>query len=139
MPGLAQQALMHDSNQQWSVGDCVTDLSWSPDSSKVVISDAAGMVTVFNVQTGSIIWSVMAHVSGTLQVEWRLDGHMITSAGQDGTVKLWESETGAAIGVFSVGDQWVDHIAWSQIDHLCPLDQRQQGYRSTSSRHQSNI
>ncbi len=104
---------MNEFGQQWNVSDCVTDLCWSPDSGKVVVADAAGMITVFDVKTGMMLWSVVAHVSGVSQVAWRSDDGMITSAGQDGVVKLWDSATGEALGFFRVGEMWVDHIAWS--------------------------
>ena len=81
MSGLAQQSAMYSTSQQWNVGDCVTDMSWSPDSGKVVVSDAAGMLSVFDVQTGQMVWSVIAHDSGASQVEWRPNGGAIASSG----------------------------------------------------------
>lgn len=113
MPSLAQQPNMNDSKQEWNVSDCVTDLCWSPDSKKVVVSDAAGMITLFDVHSATMLWSVVAHVSGALQVQWRPDGVLISSAGQDGLIKLWEPETGEALGLLAVGKMWVDHIAWA--------------------------
>ncbi len=113
MSGLVQQSTVNDAVQQWNVGDCVTDLSWSPDSGKVAVSDAAGMISVFDVQAGVMIWSVIAHVSGVLQVEWRADGGVIASAGQDGLIKLWDPASGELQSSRTVSDIWVDHIAWS--------------------------
>jgi len=113
MSGLAQQAIMNESDLQWNVGDCVTDVCWAPDSSKVAVSDAAGMITVFDMQTDAMLWSVIAHVSGTQEIEWRSDGEVIASAGQDGMVKLWDVNTGETLGTFNIGEQWVEHITWS--------------------------
>lgn len=113
MPGLAQQNIGSDTSLKWNVSDCVTDLSWSPDSTMVVVSDAAGMLTVFDIAKDIMLWSVIAHATGALQVKWRSDGQIISSAGQDGVVKLWDSRTGEVQQTINIGDVWVDHISWS--------------------------
>lgn len=98
---------------QWAVGDSIADLSWSPDATRLAVADAAGSVTVLDLAGGAIVWSVMAHMAGALQVNWCADDHAIASAGQDGIVKLWDPRTGAVTGARRINDTWVDHLAWS--------------------------
>jgi WD40 repeat protein len=113
MPGIAAQAIGTTDRPLWTVGDCVTDIDWSPDATGLVIADASGNLTLIRIPEGNFTWSVMAHDAGALQAKWCPTGEVVASAGEDGNVKLWNPETGVLVNTLTVNRQWVDRIAWS--------------------------
>jgi len=113
MSGVAAEILDSEVPACWTMGDCVTDISWSPDAGQFVAADAAGKISVTDVRSGKLVWIALAHMSGVLRVGWRADGEVITSTGQDGLLKHWDAANGSPLDSLSINDKWVDAMAWS--------------------------
>jgi WD40 repeat protein len=74
---------------------CVT---FTPDSKAVVIDDGQGFVHFFDVESGK----KLRHFGGRGGIapdnlQFSPDGHLLVSAGSDGTVRVWEAATGERI------------------------------------------
>ena len=74
------------------IDDFPTGLAWSPDSTALVVGGGEGRLIRIDV-VGGAQTQVGAHLPGVIAVDWR--GSTLISAGQDGTVRLWNLEGGA--------------------------------------------
>lgn len=92
--------------------DYVIDLAWSPDGSQVAAASAAGPITLFSGRDGSKRHELPGHEGGSNTIAWRPGSGILASGGQDGSVKLWDSDAGQHTGTASIGRAWVEHLAW---------------------------
>jgi WD40 repeat protein len=77
-------------------------VAWSPDGTRIasassngVVSNPAGLVQVWEAETGATILSYRGHHYGAMDVAWAPDGQRLASAGgPDGTAQVWEAESG---------------------------------------------
>ena len=113
MSGLASQMISSSDPQLWNAEDCIRDISASPASNHVALADASGAVSVFNVDTATLVWSKFAHELGASMIDWCDGADLIASAGQDGYIKLWHPQTGEVVKVLQVQGLWVERLKWS--------------------------
>jgi hypothetical protein len=92
----------------------VTDLAWSPDSTRLVSGDTAGRAAVWDAATGTQLASWAASAGAVTSVAWSPDGSRIAISTEDGEVQLWESATFTLAGtlLYSGGGHIVA-LAWS--------------------------
>ncbi len=64
-------------------------LAWSPNGRLPAAAAAGGPIFLFEGATGRLTRVLSGHGGGTLALDWRPDGAMLTSAGQDGAARLW--------------------------------------------------
>ena len=57
--------------------------------------------------------SLIGHIDEVSSVAFSSDGSMLASAGLDGTVQLWDIETGARIRLLTRRFAWIDSVAFS--------------------------
>jgi len=77
------------------IDDFPTGLAWAPDGSALVVGGGEGNLMRLDVQSGAV--SLLGtHAPGVLAVDWQpgSGGGSLISAGQDGTVRLWNLEGG---------------------------------------------
>ena len=79
----------HDAN--------VTSVAFSPDGELLASADANGMVNVWRVRDGALLYSLEAHARAVTDVTFSPDGRNLVSGGKDGFVKLWLAKSGAFI------------------------------------------
>jgi WD40 repeat protein/serine/threonine protein kinase len=77
--------LRHDS--------AVSTAVFSPDGKRIASSDRAGVVKIWNVQTGLNVLRFQAHAHAS-SVAFSPDGQRLATAGEDGAVKVWDAQTG---------------------------------------------
>lgn len=113
MSGLASQAIQGGGPLLWTADDCIRDISASPASSQLALADASGSVSVFDMDKTNLVWSKFAHELGASLIDWCDGTELIASAGQDGYIKLWQSQTGEVVKVFQVDGLWIERLKWS--------------------------
>ena len=79
----------------------------------IAAASVSGPVACLNTGNGEPAWTVHAHGFGATEVAWHPGLEMLTSAGQDGTVRHWDPVDGTEIAAMDGGDAWVEHVAWS--------------------------
>jgi len=117
------------------VDDYVIDLAWSPvaggadpgpgSASQVTIlaaASAAGPVTLFAAADGGRLHHLPGHENGTNCLAWApapnsqpstlISQRLLTTGGQDGTVKFWDATAGQHTASAKLGSNWVEHLAW---------------------------
>ena len=85
-----------------NVPDAIIDLSWSPDSSRVVVAGAGGPIWITGVD-GRLLDTLTGHADGTFKAQWQPGGHLIASVGQDGQVRFWNPDGGPTPEPFAAG------------------------------------
>ena len=125
-------------------GGAVRKVAVSPSNRALVAcACASGTVSVFNVQLGRIVKHFQGHAfSAIMGLAWSPDGAQLASLACDGTVKIWDTDTGAcrwtmpeaasqacdSIGFSSDGlallvalpDGRIVERRWNQIEHESP-------------------
>lgn len=96
------------------IEDHVISLAWSPDGSLFAAAAVSGPITVFDAATGTVRQKLVGHGFGTTCLSWGPDKlGRLASAGQDGLVKIWETNHPEPILSLKGGAAWVDRVAWS--------------------------
>ncbi len=73
--------------------DYVVDCAWSPDAMQLAVAGGEGKVALVAVQPDALaLQGVGEHPLGTLAIGWQPHGRRFASAGQDGTVAIWDAE-----------------------------------------------
>jgi WD40 repeat protein len=98
---------------QASLDDFVIDARWSPDGTLIAAAAVSGPVSILDAESGRVRWSAHAHGFGTTEVVWHPEVELLTTAGQDGTLRNWSPASGEELGAMDGGGAWVEHIAWS--------------------------
>ena len=68
----------------------VSSVAFSPDGNMLASGAENGIITIWDVQTGSELDTLSGHEGGVWGVDF--DGTSIASASEDNTIKLWDIE-----------------------------------------------
>ena len=73
-------------------------LDFTPDGSLIAIGgEATNLVVVADTATGEQLYSITDHQGDVTDLEFSEDGSLLMTAGTDGTIRLWDSRTGASV------------------------------------------
>jgi len=78
------------------IHDHVTSLNFSPDSTRLVTTDVAGVAIVWQIPSGRELFRAR-HASSVKSAEFSADGRFLLTASTDHTVRLWDAWNGQAI------------------------------------------
>ncbi len=73
--------------------------------------DGDGLVTLWDLDSGRIIWSIDGHADGLVHLGFAPDGLSVLTAGWDGKVRLWEPATGRQLRTYDSGNAVVTAAA----------------------------
>ena len=93
------------------LNDHVSSLQVSPDGSMIVMGSLAGDAIVVSTEDGSVLTKLQEHPMGVLDVAWSPDGTRLASAGQDGFVRVYETDGFTQLHEFK-GTGWASRLAW---------------------------
>ena len=79
-------------------GDAVWDISWTAKDNAVVSISADGIIKRWNSASGQVMHTAPAHTLGLVSLSVSPDGRYALYSSVDGTIFLWDLETGAIIG-----------------------------------------
>lgn len=95
-------------------------LSFSPDNQLIAVGTSAksgtigsGETTLWNINTGKIVWRRQEHGGSVLSVLFTPDGKSIITSGRDGIINFRESQTGRMIHEYGSSSFWVSTISIS--------------------------
>jgi WD40 repeat protein len=94
-------------------------LAFAPDGRALAVGDAAGSVSLYAADSGRHIASTSGHEGPVSAVAYLPDGPLLT-AGHDGTLRLWDNQSGDALAIVAEGSRSIvaagpldrRHVAW---------------------------
>jgi WD40 repeat protein len=87
-----------------TVDDSILSVAITPDGSRVVAGSHFGMVRLWDLETGSLLYKVQGHRARIRSVAITPDGNYAVSAAEDGSIKIWNLEDGTE-GCSLIGHQ----------------------------------
>lgn len=91
----------------------VTTIAWSPDGSQIASAEVAtNTINLWNSSTGQPLSTLQGHTETITRVVWSPDSTRLASASYDGTVRIWDVDTGQIIQIIEVGNS-VFAVDWS--------------------------
>lgn len=94
--------------------DYVTGLSFSPQGDAIAVAGGEGKVALARLENGQLSIAVIGeHLLGALAVAWRPHGKSFATAGQDGSVTLWDGESGKQIKRWKPAPTPTQSLTWS--------------------------
>jgi WD40 repeat protein len=97
----------------FDVGQYVLDLAWSPTGRQVALVTVEGRVFVVDRADGAgVLRRVGSHERGATSIAWRADGEEFATAGQDGSIMVWDADSMELRRRLSAGADWVGKVAY---------------------------
>ena len=103
--------------------DWVQDAFWSPDGTRIVTTDWDNVAKVWDAKTGNVLVNFTGHVgepiakfNGTDALfgsGWSPDGTRIMTQGGDGSIRIWDAETGQEYLMFHATKDVGGATRWS--------------------------
>jgi WD40 repeat protein len=73
-----------------------SDVTFSPDGTRLVTADENGTVKICEAATGALLHTRKGHRARVNRVAFSPDGKWLATAGRDGTIKIWDATAGPA-------------------------------------------
>lgn len=93
-------------------GDVVLDVAFSPDSQRLAVAAADGLIRVFDTATGEEQLVIGSHSDWVAAVAWSADGQQLASASRDKTAKVFNAQTGNLLITYSGHGEPVEGVAF---------------------------
>ena len=107
------QGMLHDG---WTavVDDYAMFCAWINNGESLLVADACGGLYSFDGLTGEINWQKKnTHEGGLLTMAIHPSNNLFATAGQNGSIMIWDSKTYRVLSTIELGRGWVEHLKWS--------------------------
>jgi WD40 repeat protein len=91
----------------------VTSVTFSSDGEMLASADANGIVKVWRVRDGALLYTLEAHTKAVTDVTFSPDGQHLVTGGKDGFVKLWLAKSGTFTQNILDDPGWVKSMIYS--------------------------
>lgn len=71
-----------------------------------------GSLTVYHLASRTLLWRKLAHTGKLTALDWKPDGTVLASGGDDGLIHLWRASTGERLATFTQACA-VRSVRWS--------------------------
>ena len=88
------------------------DIKFTPDGNRVAVATSIG-IWIYDAQTGQEISLLTGHWNKVTSLDFPADGRFLASGSADGTIRLWDIDTGNQIALPMVHGGWIRKIAVS--------------------------
>lgn len=97
------------------LGDYVHRVAVASGGTRFAACSASGQVAVWEVASLKPVCELKGHQQSALGLSWHPTRQELATGGQDGLVRIWNTDTGEERAVLSLGTKgaWVEHLAWS--------------------------
>jgi WD40 repeat protein len=93
----------------------IDTLSWSPDGAR--IAGGSRDLTIWDAATGDVLNDPVAAAQGALRsVAWNADSTQFVAGYDDGTVAVFDAETGESLAVYTTGAAGPAPASWNWAD-----------------------
>jgi WD40 repeat protein/class 3 adenylate cyclase len=84
-------------------GSWIRSCGWSPDGTQVGGGTAAGVLYLWDYQSGALLDTLVGHEADKMinALEWSPDGTRVATACDDGTARVWDAATGETLLVLA--------------------------------------
>jgi WD40 repeat protein len=95
--------------------DYVHRVAVASDGTRFAACSASGQVAVWEVASLKPVCELKGHQQSALGLSWHPTRQELATGGQDGLVRIWNTDTGEERAVLSLGTKgaWVEYLAWS--------------------------
>lgn len=97
--------------------DGIWSISWSPDSSKIVVGLRDSTVVIMDALTGNKLKTLSGHTEHVYSVDWSQKGDKIISGSWDSNVKIWDATTGNLLQNVFLSNN-IRAVSWSPNGNL---------------------
>lgn len=88
----------------------LTSAVCSPTESRFASASVNGKLLLWDMETGEILWTVQAHITRIMIMQFSPDGTMIATGSLDGTARLWDVESGARLFTFAEENEFENEV-----------------------------
>lgn len=117
MPRLAkrQTAVTLSPIGRVALADYVHRVAFAPGGIRLAACSVSGQVAVWEAASLSPVCELKGHRQSAMTLDWHPERQELATGGQDGVVRIWNTDTGEERAVLPVGAQgsWVEHLTWS--------------------------
>jgi WD40 repeat protein/DNA-binding SARP family transcriptional activator len=98
------------------------EVLFSPDGSQLLTGDTAGEAILWDAETGEKLvtfdghkedWVQASDISYVMSPDYNPDGTRVATGGEDGTLRIWDPETGQELMAIEAHEDRVDGVAFS--------------------------
>ncbi len=97
------------------LGDYVYRVAFAFDGARLAACSTSGQVVVWEAASLKPVYELKGHQQSALTLVWHPKRQELATGGQDGLVRIWNTDKGEERAVLPLGakESWVEHLAWS--------------------------
>lgn len=95
------------------LNDYAISCEWALNGDILLAGDITGNINGLEGTSGNPLWQLKKKHEGLLAIDVHPRGKSFASAGKDGRILIYDTQTGKANKIIKAGAQWIEHIAWS--------------------------
>ncbi|MEV6845514.1 TIR domain-containing protein [Actinoplanes sp. NPDC051411] len=97
------------------------DIAWSPDGTYLSQASRVGSIYIFSAVLGRLTATLEGHTDAVTGVSFSADGRLLASKSDDGTLRLWRTDTWQCQAIVELGDYPVGHTGGVRFHPLLPI------------------